>query len=61
MCRVAYLDGDRDATEWRVVREFARAWGVSLDAVEKLGAELRTENERGMRKVFSKIRSLFIA
>lgn len=61
MCRLAYVDGDRDATEWRVVREFARAWGVSLDAVEKLGAELRKENERGVRKVFSKIRSLFIA
>lgn len=61
MCRLAYVDGQRDATEWRVVREFARAWGVSLDAVEKLGAELQKEHARGLRKLLSALRSLVLA
>lgn len=61
MCRLAYVDGERDATEWRVVREFARAWGVSLDAVEKLGAELQKEHARGLRKLLSALRSLVLA
>ena len=61
MCRLAYVDGERDATEWRVVREFARAWGVSLEAVEKLGSELKKEHERGLRKLLSALRSLVLA
>ncbi len=60
MCRLAYVDGQRDATEWRVVREFARAWGVSLDAVEGLGSQLRKQHERGLAKLVSSVRSLFI-
>lgn len=60
MCRLAYADGQRDATEWRVVREFARAWGVSLDAVEALGARLRAEHQRGLPKLLSTVRALFI-
>jgi hypothetical protein len=60
MCRLAYVDGQRDATEWRVVREFARAWGVSLDAVEALGARLRAEHQQGLPKLLSTVRALFI-
>ena len=60
MCRLAYVDGQRDATEWRVVREFARSWGVSLEAVEGLGRELAKENERGVRKAWSSFKGLFV-
>ena len=60
MCRLAYVDGQRDATEWRVVREFARSWGVSLDAVETLGAQLAKENERGVKKAWSSLKGLFV-
>ena len=60
MCRLAYVDGQRDATEWRVVREFARGWGVSLEAVETLGGKLAKENERGMKKAWSSLKSLFV-
>lgn len=61
MCRLAYVDGQRDATEWRVVREFARSWGVSLDAVESLGAQLRKEHLHGWRKTLSNLRGWFLS
>lgn len=60
MCRLAYVDGQRDATEWRVVREFARSWGVSLEAVETLGAKLAKDNERGVKKAWSSLKALFV-
>lgn len=60
MARLAYVDGDRDATEWRVVREFARAWGVSLEHVESIGAALDREHQRGVRRVVSRLTSLFV-
>ncbi len=61
MCRLAYVDGQRDATEWRVVREFARSWGVSLDAVETLGAQLRKEHLHGWRKTLANLRGWFLS
>ncbi|MFO0710676.1 MAG: hypothetical protein U0353_12600 [Sandaracinus sp.] len=60
MCRLAYVDGQRDATEWRVVREFARSWGLSLDAVEALGAQLRKDNEKGLRRAWGQLKGLFV-
>ena len=60
MARLAFADGERDATEWRVVREFARAWGVSLDALEVLGAKLDREHQRGLRRVISTLTGLFV-
>ncbi len=60
MCRLAYVDGQRDATEWRVVREFARSWGVSLEAVEAFGRELAKDNEKGLKKAWSSFKGLFV-
>lgn len=60
MCRLAYVDGQRDATEWRVVREFARSWGVSLEAVESLGRQLAKDHERGVKRAWSSFKSLFV-
>jgi hypothetical protein len=60
MCRLAYVDGQRDATEWRVVREFARSWGVSLEAVEAFGRQLAKENEKGLEKAWSSFKGLFV-
>ena len=37
MVELAYADRQRDASEWRVVREFARHWGYPLAALEKQG------------------------
>ncbi|MGF1465425.1 MAG: TerB family tellurite resistance protein [Sandaracinaceae bacterium] len=57
---LAYADGQRDPSEWRVVREFARAWGVSLEAVEAFGDRLEAHHRRGLRKVLHHVRSLFV-
>jgi hypothetical protein len=60
MAGLAFADGERDATEWRVTREFARAWGVSLDALEALGARLEREHQRGVRRLVSRVVALFV-
>jgi hypothetical protein len=60
MARLCYVDGQRDLTEWRVVREFARAWGVSLEALEALGERLEREHQQGVRKLVSSISSIFL-
>lgn len=60
MARLTYVDGQRDATEWRVVREFARAWGVSLDRLETFGVKLEHEHQRGVRRAISRVTSLFV-
>lgn len=59
MARLAYVDGQRDATEWRVVREFARAWGVSLERLERFGDRLDREHQRGVRRWVARVTSLF--
>ncbi|UJR83380.1 hypothetical protein [Sandaracinus amylolyticus] len=60
MARLAFVDGERDTTEWRVAREFARAWGVSLEALEALGVQLEREHQRGLRRVVSSLTRLFV-
>ncbi|AKF04099.1 hypothetical protein [Sandaracinus amylolyticus] len=60
MARLAFVDGERDTTEWRVAREFARAWGVPLEVLEALGLELEREHERGLRRVVSSLTRLFV-
>lgn len=60
MARLAYVDGQRDATEWRVVREFARAWGVSLERLERFGDRLDREHQQGIRRLVSRVTALFL-
>jgi hypothetical protein len=59
MIELAHVDRERDGTEWRVVREFARRWGypmAELEArgrtVDELVAPVSTQLWRMIRAIF---------
>jgi hypothetical protein len=37
MVRLAHIDAERDGSEWRVCRAFARYWGFPLGELEAVG------------------------
>ncbi|MFT4977549.1 MAG: hypothetical protein ACI8S6_003454 [Myxococcota bacterium] len=60
MARLAHVDGQRDRSEWRVVREFARHWGQPLKPLEALGARLAIEIETPFQRLWRLARGLVI-
>lgn len=44
MVALAHVDRQRDGSEWRVVREFARAWGYPLADLERRGQRAQAES-----------------
>ncbi len=60
MVHLVYADRERDETEWRVVREFARHWGVSLERVDAMRKALDREHAGSVRRLFLVLRSLFV-
>ncbi|MCC7541745.1 MAG: hypothetical protein IT379_36335 [Deltaproteobacteria bacterium] len=60
MAVLTHVDGERDRSEWRIVREFARAWGYSLDRLEVLGRELEREHTTPSKRFWMDLRSVFI-
>lgn len=60
MARLAHADGQRDKSEWRVVREFARHWGQPLAPLERLGEQLAREIETPLQRLWRSLKGLVI-
>jgi hypothetical protein len=60
MVDLMVVDRQSDETEWRVVREFARHWGVALDRVETMRAAIERDRAGVARRLFHLLRSLFV-
>lgn len=60
MIALAHIDALQDGSEWRVVREFARAWGFPLAEVEARGQRARRATAPAMRRLFTRLERLFI-
>jgi hypothetical protein len=60
MVHLVYADRQSDETEWRVVREFARHWGVPLRHLETMRQALDREHAGIARRLFLLLRSLFV-
>jgi len=60
MIALAHIDTMQDGSEWRVVREFARAWAFPLDELERRGQRARRETAPAMRRLFGALERLYI-
>lgn len=60
MAKLAWADGQRDETEWRVVREFARAWGFPAARLAALDARLEAAHASVPAQLWSGLKRLFI-
>jgi hypothetical protein len=60
MVELAHIDKERDGSEWRVVRAFARSWGYPLAELEKLGAEALEDTAPPMKKLWTALSGLFV-
>jgi hypothetical protein len=60
MIELAHVDGERDGTEWRVVRAFARHWGQPLDEIERRGQEALDDTAPPMQKLWAALTGLFV-
>jgi hypothetical protein len=61
MLHLMYADRQTDETEWRVIREYARHWGVSLDRVEAMNTELDRRYASVMRRLYLLLRGLLVS
>lgn len=59
MVELAHLDRQQDGSEWRVVREFARAWGLDLAALEKRRKQIAPRGPQ-MGRLFTALSRLFL-
>lgn len=60
MIELAHVDRERDGSEWRVVREFARAWGLPLAEVEARGRRAEAATAPAMKRLWRALRRLVI-
>lgn len=60
LARLCWADGVRDETEWRVVREYARAWDYPLVRLARLDRALERRFAPTGRRLWLWIRSLFV-
>ena len=60
MAELALIDRERDGTEWRVVREFARHWGQPLGPLEERGRRLEEATAPAMTRLWRALRRLVI-
>lgn len=60
LARLCWADGVRDETEWRVVREYARAWDYPLDRLSRLDRALERRLGPPGRRLWLELRSLFV-
>ncbi|MEL6343503.1 MAG: hypothetical protein AAFV53_10240 [Myxococcota bacterium] len=58
MVALAYVDRQRDGSEWRVIREFARHWGFSLKALEAMGEAAEHKAASSMKRLWWALRGL---
>jgi hypothetical protein len=60
MVGLAYIDRHRDRTEWRVIREFARHWGVDSSEVEAMSMGYEERGAGQLALLWRGLRSLFV-
>lgn len=60
MVQLAYIDGERDETEMRVVRDFARAWGVDPARVDGWEAACEARGASRWQRTWQRARALFL-
>lgn len=58
MIDLAYIDMERDGSEWAVVREYARHWGFPLDELERLGERKEEQLASAMTRLWRSLRRL---
>ena len=59
MVALAYVDRQRDGTEWRVIREFARYWRYPLSELEAMGRAKDAATASTTRRLRTALTSLF--
>ena len=57
---LAWADGVRDETEWRVVREYARAWGVRTAVLDRFDREAWRRYAPATARLLRGLQTLFI-
>lgn len=57
---LAWADGQRDETEWRVVREFSRAWAYPAASLAALDARLEAAHASLPAQLWSGLKRMFI-
>jgi len=60
MVEPTFIDRQRDGSEWRVVREFARHWGYPLERLERLGERKEQELAPAMVRLWRSLRRLVV-
>lgn len=60
MVDLSFIDHERDGSEWRVVREFARHWGYPVDKLEALGERREEQVAPAMVRLWRSLRRLLV-
>ncbi len=60
MVALAYVDRQRDGTEWRVIREFARYWRYPLGELEAMGRAREAATASAPKKLWTSLTSIFV-
>ncbi len=60
MVALAYVDRQRDGTEWRVIREFARYWRYPLGELEAMGRAREAATASAPKKLWTALTSIFV-
>lgn len=58
MAALVYVDHERDGSEWRIVREFARYWGYPMEHLETLEQQLEQQYAPRTRRLVLALRRL---
>ena len=60
MVELAFIDRQRDGSEWRVIREFARHWQFPLAELEAMGRQAEHRTASTMKRLWGALRGLLI-
>ncbi len=60
MVHLVWSDGQRDESEWRVLRELARAWAFPMDQLDALDAREQARNAPLSARAWSSFKRLFV-
>lgn len=60
MVALAYVDRQRDGTEWRVIREFARYWRYPLKELEAMGRAKDAATASAGKRLLRALASIFV-
>lgn len=61
MVELSFIDHERDGSEWRVIREFARHWGHPLEPLEALGQRREDQVAPAMVRLWRSLRGLLVS